>query len=105
MQLGSLLSKGSTQENLLSFLKKRYENAKRKRKIMTVIFQLILTTKCILCIIKLKFQVAPYERPALSKGYLFPQGKCLFLFYFYNYTVSLQLMLHFIPFVGKYFPI
>lgn len=28
---------------------------------------------------KLKFQVAPYERPALSKGYLFPQGKC-FLF-------------------------
>lgn len=29
------------------------------------------------------FQVAPYERPALSKAYLFPEGK-QFIFYLLN---------------------
>lgn len=29
----------------------------------------------LLLLLCLRFQVAPYERPALSKGYLFPQSK------------------------------
>jgi hypothetical protein len=43
--------------------------------IATTVRHLIILWQCFCLTGSFIFQVAPYERPALSKGYLFPQSK------------------------------
>lgn len=50
---------------------------------LTVLFLLFFSVSCneFVILFMLCLQVAPYERPALSKAYLFPEGKSCYLYY------------------------